>query len=387
MRVWRNRLVVICLLLLVGCNSIEHRSETVAKQPLAVLPEGAIEPKLIWTDSSGAGAGKTDARLRLAVTDQMVVTADHKGKITAVDRTTGNLKWQTASKAHITAGPTIAEGRVLVGTDGGRVLAYQLTNGASLWQSEVTGSVLAAPQGNRGVIFVHALDGSITAMNAEDGRQLWYYNVNLPPLMLRQSSSPLLIDNHVVVGFANGKLVALHRMDGQPDWEQEIAVSKGRSDIQRMVDISADPVAKDNVIYVVSYQGRLMALNADTGNPYWERELSSYSGLTVTHTAVLVTDPKGVIWAIDRKSGRDLWKQVSLTGRQLSAPMVFDDLLAVGDDDGYLHWFAQADGLPKGRILVDSKGIDATPVFKNNYLYVLGRGGKVAMFKFPGGSN
>jgi len=340
-----------------------------------------VGPKLVWSNSQSSGVGKTHSRLRLSLAESLVVTADNKGKIFAFDQKTGALKWQTDTKAKITAGPTIAEGRVLVGTENSQLLAYQLADGKFSWKADLTGSVLAAPQGNRGMVFVHTLDGSVVALNADDGRQLWFYSAHLPPVMLRRGSSPALIDNHVIVGFANGRLVALHRMDGQPDWEREIAVSKGRSDIQRMVDISADPVVKNNTVYAVSYQGRLMALNADMGNPLWERDMSSYSGLAVTDRVVFVSDAKGVVWAIDRKSGRELWKQTDLTGRHLSAPAVIGNSVMVGDDDGILHWFAQEDGSWKGRTVVDSKGIEATPIVKDNRVYVLGKGGKMMVYE------
>jgi outer membrane protein assembly factor BamB len=381
MRVWHYGLVVLSLLLLAGCNTIEHRSETIKKQPLLPLTHHKIEPTLVWSNEKSVGSKKTDARLQLAVTDSLVITADSKGQIFAVDRKTGALRWEIASKADITSGPTVVEGRVLVGTNGAQVLAFQASDGAPLWQANLTAPVLAAPQGNRGKIFVHALDGSVVALNADNGHQLWYYSVQLPSLMLRRASSPVLVDNHVVVGFANGRLIALHRVDGQPDWEQEIGVSKGRSDIQRMVDISADPIAMDNVIYAVTYQGRLIALKADMGEVIWEKPMSSYSGLAVTPQMIFVTDASGVLWAIDRKTGHELWKQADLTGRHLSAPAVIKDLVVVGDDEGYLHWFAQTDGSWMARTVLDKKGIEATPIVKDNQLYVLGQGGKVGVYK------
>lgn len=380
-------LMVMALGLLTGCNSIEHRSESIQRTPLPPLAQDktATQPRLVWCDSRSCGSKKAETHLRLAVSDPLVINADHKGRIFAFDQQKGTLKWQANSKAKITAGPAVVDGRVLVGTDDARVLAYQAATGAFLWQAKVTGPVLSAPQGNRGVVFVHALDGHVLALNAENGRQLWDYSANLPPVMLRRGSSPAFIDNHVIVGLANGKLMALHRLDGQPDWEREIAISKGRSDIQRMVDISADPVVADNTIYTVSYQGRLMALKPDMGEPLWEKEMSSFSGLAVNSKILFVTDARGVLWAIDRKTGNELWKQADLTGRHLSAPAVLNDMIIVGDDEGYLHWFSQKDGSWITRQAVDSKGIHATPVVKDDRIYVLGRSGKMAVYTMAPG--
>lgn len=370
----------ISMLTLTGCNTLEHRSEAIERKPLPELDKPKIKPRRVWSNHDSLGVRKTDARLRLAVSDNLVVTGDSSGYLYGIDRNTGKTKWEVATDSHITSGPNLAEGRILVGTNQGEVLAYQ-TNGKLLWRAKLTGSVLASPVGSRGIVFAHALDGSVTALNAADGQQLWYYSVHRPPILLRRSSTPLLVDNHVVVGFANGRLTALHRLDGQPDWEREIGVSKGRSDTQRMVDVSADPILKDNIIYAVSFQGRLMALKADMGEPIWEQEISSYSGLTATHSNLFVSDSRGVLWALDRKSGRELWKQSDLTGRHLTTPTVFGDYVIVGDDEGYLHWFSAKDGSWVTRFSVDGKGIDAAPMVVGNRLYVLGRGGKVAVYE------
>jgi outer membrane protein assembly factor BamB len=368
--------------LLSACNTIEHRKETIIKNPLPLLPQHKMLPRLIWLNSQSRGVGGSDAKLRLAITESEVIVADYRGEILALKRETGNLIWRAQCKKHILAGPFVAEKKIFVGTED-EVLAYRFSDGKLLWQAEVDGAVLATPQANKGIVFAHVIGGSVVALNDEDGRQLWRYNVTMPALILRKSSSPVIAGDTVIVGFSNGKLVALHRMDGTPEWEREIAVSKGRSDIQNMVDIVADPVVKDDIVYVVSYQGKAAALELATGALIWERELSSYSGLAVGEQSVFVSDTSGVVWALSRKTGEVLWKQEGLMGRRLTAPAVLNDFVVVGDEDGHLHWLSEKSGNFEGRVLVDSKGLEATPIVRNNVVYVLGRGGKVAAYTLP----
>lgn len=378
MRIVRYTILALGIIWLSGCTTIDKQPELIKKGPLPKLSANEMIPKILWKNTQSSGSGKSDANLRLAVTGSEIVVADSKGKILALNRQTGAQKWVVSTKAEITAGPSISEGRVLVGTDDRKVLAYQLSNGTFLWQAKVTGSVMAAPVGGSGTVFVHGLDGSVVALNSQSGQQLWRYSVQTPPLMLRQNSSPVLLNNHVIVGFSNGKLASLHRMDGFPEWERELAISKGRSDIQRMVDISADPVIKDNRLYAVSYQGQIAAMEIETGATLWDRALSSYSGIAVSEDAVFVSDPNGVLWALNRKTGDVIWKQTELMGRELSRPAIVEGFVVVGDNDGYLHWMSRNDGAFVGQNLIDSKGIKAPPVVKDNLVYVLGRSGKVA---------
>lgn len=367
--------------LLSGCNTIEHRSEEIVKKPLVPLAHSQYAPQLLWSSTKSGGTGKTDAKLRLATTSHAIITADSKGNLLAQDQSSGKILWEKKTNSTITSGPTVVGNSVLVGTRDKGLLAFQADSGEALWSAALPGEILAAPEGNQGVIFANALDGSISALKTSDGTVLWRHSLATPPIVLRHSSSPVVAGNQVFVGFANGRLLALHRMDGSVSWEKEIAVPRGRSDMQRMTDISADPVVRDGVIYVVSYQGRLAALNAESGTPIWEKEMSSYAGFAISKTALFVADAKGNVLAINRRTGKTIWEQSGLQGRRLSKPQIWGNLIVVGDDEGYLHGLSMEDGNFLSRLMVDSKGIEAEPKVLGNTLYILGRGGKVAAYR------
>jgi outer membrane protein assembly factor BamB len=88
------------------------------------------------------------------------------------------------------------------------------------------------------------------------------------------------------------------------------------------------------------------------------------------------------VWAIDRRTGRSLWKQADLRRRSLTGPTVIDDYVAVGDFEGYLHLLSRSDGSIVGRERVDSEGIQAAPVVvSGDRLLVLGAGGELVLYK------
>lgn len=363
-----------------GCNPVEHRSEAVPKKDLAPLTTHRISPSLVWSSKEGNGA-KSDARLRLAVSPEAIYTADSKGIVRAQAKNTGKVLWSVKTQSMISSGPTLIQDVLLVGTRDKGLVAYSASAGHLLWQVPMTGEVLASPNGDRGMVFVHSIDGAIAALGLYDGKLLWRNTYSVPPIVLRHNSKPLIVGHHVVVGFSNGRLLSLHRMDGSQQWERELAIPRGRSDIQRMTDISADPEHHQGIIYVVGYQGRLAALDAETGSPIWEREMSSFSGLAVSSAQVVVSNAKGHVIAVNRRTGKTLWEQDALQGRRLTKPAVWGNMVIVGDDDGDLHWLSAEDGSFLSRTTVDSKGIEASPVVVNDVLYALGRGGKLAAYR------
>ena len=48
-----------------------------------------------------------------------------------------------------------------------------------------------------------------------------------------------------------------------------------------MVDIDASPVVKDGIVYAVSFQGKVAAVELETGKIIWARDMSSSAGLGV----------------------------------------------------------------------------------------------------------
>ena len=61
----------------------------------------------------------------------------------------------------------------------------------------------------------------------------------------------------MIGGYDNGKLMALRLADGKYVWETSIAIPKGRSEIERLVDLDVDPIVINGVIYIASYQAEL----------------------------------------------------------------------------------------------------------------------------------
>lgn len=364
--------------LVAGCSTMEHRSEDIQRQPLPVLTDCQfVEPQIVWCATDSAGVGKMDAKLQPAIAGNTLIIADYKGGLFAYDKSSGAKLWEIQTGAAISAGPTVMQSTIFVGTREGNVLAYNLTNGACLWTMPVSGEILALPTASHHTVFVNALDSSMTALNAGSGQPIWRYCLNAPSVVLRRSSSPAVSDQHVVVGFANGKLLSFHPLDGSVEWDRQLGEAKGRSDVARMADICADPVILNDTVYAVSYHGFLAALSLETGQPIWERCLSSASGFTISGQRLYISETDGSVHAMSAHTGDTFWKQSDLRGRRLTKPVLWKDVLVVGDDEGYCHFISPTEGCIIGRIRIDGKGIDAMPMVVNGNLIVLSRSGKI----------
>jgi outer membrane protein assembly factor BamB len=365
---------------LAGCASFLPDKDNT--EPPAPLPE--FEPSVrlhtLWQKDTGVGVDEQFVKLVPAVYGDVVVIADRKGMVRALDAGTGTGVWTRETGAPLSAGPGIGDGLVLVGTSDAEVIALDTRAGEIAWRAEVSSEVLSVPRIDRDVVVVQTVDGNVTALNAEDGSQRWIYDRSVPTLTLRGTSSPVLAGGLVLAGFASGKLAALGLDDGRVLWEASIAVPRGRSELERMVDLDADPVVMGNIVFVASYQGRVAAVDISSGRTVWSRDMSSYAGVAVDYSQLYVTDEHSEVWALDLANGGSLWKQDRLRARSLTAPEYYADYVALGDFEGYIHLLSRIDGRLAGRTRVDSSGILAHPVAVGGILYVYSKDGTLAAY-------
>ncbi len=372
----RGWLATLLMLALVGCTEIDRRSDQPDKKPLVAL-QSQISTHSKWTVRAGEGTHRKDIKLLLVKSGDRLYTVDYKGTVIALEPETGIIKWQLDLKAPVSAGPAVAEGKLVVGTSDGIVIALDLSTAKVLWRSNSTSEILAAPKIAGDVVYIHTMDGGLSALSLLDGRQLWRFTHNLPPLMLRRSSTPVVQDDAVIAGFANGKLLAMRKTDGTVMWSQDISSPKGTTDLQRMVDVTADPVIQGDRVYAASYQGNIVALTITNGHLIWERAVPSFAGFAADRNLIYVASTNGDIVALDVSNGATYWLQNELQGRRLTKPVIMGKYIVVGDEDGTVHWLDKTTGKIVGRFVIDSRGVEATPIVNNNIVYILGCSGKL----------
>ena len=339
----RHLLWLIALLLLAGCGSSKVRQEELPAPPDPDRFEGDAGVRVLWRAKVGDMPATTGYRLVPQLHQGRVYAAGARD-VLALDAETGETLWKRRLDFPLSAGPGAGSSLIALGTFDGRVLGLSSEDGRLLWESGVTSEVLAVPRISVTRVAVRAADGRVFGLDTVSGRRQWLFERSAPVLTLRGTSSPVLAGGSVYVGLDTGKLAALDAGDGKLGWESTVALASGRSDLERMVDIDADPQVYRGEVYAVSYQGRLAALDAGSGQLRWERALSAHAGLAVDSEAVFVTDADNRVWGIDRRSGAALWRQDDLRGLALTGPAVFAEHVVVADDEGFLNWLSRRDG-------------------------------------------
>ena len=336
----------------------------------------------LWSDSIGSGTDKEYLKLEPAIAGQRLFTANADGEVVAMDASNGETRWSVDTDAHITGGPGFGENAVLVGTGEGEVIALNADSGKLLWRARVSSEVLSPPVKAEGVVVVRTNDGRIFGLAGDTGKRLWTYDRTVPPLTLRGTSAPLVASGIVVAGFDAGRMAALELPTGRVIWDVSVATPRGRSELERMVDIDSEPLIVEGIIYVATFQGQLAAVQLESGRTLWNHDISSYAGFGADEAYLYVTNDRSHVLAMDRFTGTIVWRQEKLQARAATGPAVIGNYIVVGDLEGYLHWMDKTTGDFVARTQLSGKRIIAEPIVVGKILYAYSTDGTLAAYTY-----
>ena len=379
-------------LALQGCSLFSSEEDLTPMAPLPVV-ESAFTADTAWSSSVGDGIGDFYSQLQPVVEEDHIYAAARDGDVTAFDRNSGETLWSVdladlpinADKrsARLSGGLVSRYGKLFLGSENGVVYALNEANGEVLWQTTVPGEVVASPAVEDGRVVVLTTSGRLMALDTDEGKLQWTLSEEQPPLTLRSAGTPVITNGAVLYGRADGKVGIALLSNGQPVRQSKVADPRGATELDRMVDVDASPLIAGDELYAIAYNGQLMARKLMTGDEVWKRKYSGYRDMAVTGNAIVLTDSRSHLFAVDRRNGLELWSNTQLENRTVTAPVVLGDYVVVGDVEGYLYWLDRTDGSIKAMQQLDSSGLYAAPLVDGETLYVQSRGGKLYAIKRP----
>lgn len=291
------------------------------------------------------------------------------------------LRWIFQADGPIRSSPTVAGGRVYIGSADGRLYALDALMGAEAWRYDAGSAIPSTAAVGGGHVFFQDRDGVVYALDAASGAEVWRFATG-PDMDLPWGnegwdyfiSSPALAGDTVLVGAGDGKLYALSAATGSVLWEY---ATEGR--------IRSSPAVADGVVYVGSADGSLHAVELTTGERVWRfdaegRSLVSadfgFDRRTITSSpavgpeAVYVGSRDGHLYAVDRATGEERWRFDHEVSWVISSPAIADGVVYAGSSDGL---FVQAVDAASGAELWRTPtelNVFASPALVNGTLYV-----------------
>ncbi len=381
-------IIIAACLQLAGCSVLNKPKEWFEKEvdprepaKLTSIEVEKIKVQQVWRNSVG-NLEESYNKIRPYITDNRVYLCDAEGRVEAWQREDGKRLWSVNLKEAISGGVNGGEGIVAIGSENGEVIALSADDGKQRWRVNVPSEVMSLSEAKYGIIVARTNDGKVHAIELNSGKINWSAGKGTPPLTLRGASQPKVVGELVLVGFDDGKFMAINLRNGETVWEVAVSTPKGRSELERISDVDGEFAYLDGIVFATSFNGRVVAIDFDTGRTLWRKDLSSYAGLSVDRERVYVTDSDDSIWGLDITNGATLWRQDKLLYRELTAPQVMGNYIVVGDYKGYLHWLSKDEGKIVGRDNIAGDRIEVAPIIISDRAYVLANNGSLSVIRY-----
>ncbi|VAX06312.1 Outer membrane beta-barrel assembly protein BamB [hydrothermal vent metagenome] len=169
-------------------------------------------------------------------------------------------------------------------------------------------------------------EGTIYAFDVKTGDQLWQRDLNL-----KLTSGLSLEEGHLLLGSNLGDVIALDPKDGHELWRSKVSS-----------EVLTPPLARQGFVVVRTIDGHLYALDANNGKRRWIFEssvplltLRGNSAPLIVNDMVLMGSDNGKLTALTLKDGIELWETaIAVPAGRTELERIIDidvDLIVVDD--------------------------------------------------------
>ncbi|AHH46974.1 hypothetical protein X557_08890 [Francisella tularensis subsp. holarctica PHIT-FT049] len=324
--------------------------------PLAEKPPRETFVKVIWKRKTGNGnGGLANYNVAPAYANDTVFVPNQNGMAYALAITNGKIIWKNDTGTNLSVQPNTIANAVIFGSIKGTLTAIDDKDGQTLWRTDAPSSIFSQPTIYDNSIYLQTHDGSVSAFDARNGSKEWSVANNIPEITLPSNSSPIILNNTVMIGNAFGAVLGFTIKRGDRTINIPIAISHGSSPADKMVDITANPMLYDHYLIFAAYQGAIVALDKDSGKMLWAKKASIINNMAINNGVIFTTQDDSELKAYDIQTGDTVWTQDTLKWRKITAPIYYKGLIVVADYQGYLHFFNSLNGEYLGRYKLTSK--------------------------------
>ena len=312
-----------------------------------------INLEVVWQESVGEHNGKNFNIYHL---EDFLYVASSDGVIKKLDSTTGDQIWKKELGINLSSGVVGGDENIYVSSIDGFLWCMDL-KGNLIWKTLLNGEIDSLPIIYDSKVVVKLNNYKIVQLNTKDGSVIWKYQAAIPPLTYKSEGKIVHSDKVVYLGLPGGKMIAIDSPTGGLVWESNISRARGSTDIERANDITSHPVINGPVIYGITTNGDISALDRRNGKTIWTKPISSFYGMVFDGFNLFITHDTGSIYSVNKDDGEIEWRQPNLKYRRIKTGTIINDYIVYGDYDGFVHFLSIDDGSILGRIKLDDTQI------------------------------
>ena len=271
--------------------------------------------KLFWKTSIGKGENKKVPISSQPVIDKdKIYTVDTVLKVSAINKTTGKREWVKKFKKKIEENKGIISGGLAVNenllgltTGSGQIFAINKDNGEIIWSNKINAIIRSAPIISGNFFLVLGKDNRLYAFNLSSGELSWTHEGLDEVSTFLGSSSPVVSKGIVIVTYSSGEIYAINLSNGAVIWNDNLSTLVQKRSIESISDIRGNAVIQNDTVYVISHNGRMVAMNLNSGKRLWESNIGGIQTPWVVSNFIYVLSKDNELICMTAKEGKIVW--------------------------------------------------------------------------------
>jgi outer membrane protein assembly factor BamB len=267
-----------------------------------------------------------------AVAGDMVYFGSTDANVWALNRHSGELEWAYSTKNYISSSPLVQNGFLFIGSGDQRMYALDAATGDKLWDFKTGGQIHTPPALHNGVLYFTSGDASLYSVNYRTGQS----RMNFRTRGLNPFEPPVVAHGQVYMNSDRGILVAkagIREVPGRFAFERfwrilwvrnfvpfEPPAQHGTQwrfqlgDFNNQIFFSSTPAITEDALYIGDSTGAFHARKPkdataeDAGLWTFQAQGRITAAPLVVEDNVYFGTEAGLVYALDRHTGREVWK-------------------------------------------------------------------------------
>jgi outer membrane protein assembly factor BamB/predicted MPP superfamily phosphohydrolase len=334
-----------------------------------------VKEKWNYQDKSDIGSGTSS-------NSKLIFTTNTNGEILALKKKNGKLKWKYPTNGKVYSIPAVSNGIVVAGSSDHYIYALSAKNGKLLWKVEADKAVLAHPVIYNNIVYTGASDGHFRALDLQTGNLIWDFSEVTGFVVTR----PLIYDGKIYFGCWNNDFYCLDISNGKLIWKWNSGSNN------RMYSPAACfPVATRNRIFIVAPDRYMTALNANDGKEIWRKQIPDLRvresmGLSSDSSLVFVKTMEGNVYGISTSADtmQPAWKSEVALGYEICPTAIVENnnIVFVPTQSGVTVALDRTSGKVLWKHKTSNGLITNLLPVANNQIVVTTMDGKISLLRF-----